>query len=94
MSTVQNTPGMKKSLQSEIDELVKNVRKFSEEFASLKQKSVEVTQEREAAEGKIKEASDVLEKSRSEYEEALDKYKKAEANRLKAAVDIGMSLRF
>lgn len=88
-----NTP-RKKGVQEEIDDLVNSVNKFSQEFESLRKLSSKIFKEREAAQGKVDKATASLVRSKTEYEKALDKFEEAEAGRVQAAVDIGMSLRF
>merc|ERR1719320_1695048 len=77
-----------------MDELVQSVNKFAKEFDSLRQMSTEIFKEREAAEGMVEEATATLAKTHTEWQKARDKFEEAQANRLQAAVDIGMSLRF
>jgi len=93
MSPTSKTP-RKMGLQQEMNDLVKSVSKFSQEFESLKNRSKELFQERETAAENLEKAKATLATSQAEYQKALHKFDEAEAGRVKAAVDIGMSLRF
>merc|ERR1719334_1720220 len=94
MSGSNNDAPQKIGVRGEIDDLVQSVNKLSQEFESLRRLSTKILKQRETAEGKVQEATASLKKSRTQYKGALDKFQEAEARRLEAAVDIGMSLRF
>jgi len=94
MPVIKSNAPRKMGVQEEINQLVDSVNKFSQEFDTLRRLSSKIFKEREAAEGKVEKATATLVKSRNEYQNALDKFEEAEAGRVQAAVDIGMSLRF